>query len=154
MRSTVAESIRTPRHPPCAGSGRGPGRDLRKSSPDPIRCGVVVINWLLVAGVVALPLPALGLGVRGVGRRRGLAADDRASFVTLVVFRVLTLVLVLALSAVVLLSAVGATIRDLELPTMVYTFFGLDLLLGLTILLTFGRRDPRPARRRASPARR
>ncbi|MGY1602554.1 hypothetical protein [Geodermatophilus sp. SYSU D00815] len=112
----------------------------------------MLIELLLVAGVVALPLPALALGVRGVGRRRGLSADDRASIVVLVALRVLTLLLVVALSGVVLLSAVGAMVRDLELPSLVYTFFGLDLLLGLLILLTFGRRDRRPARRPANPA--
>jgi hypothetical protein len=112
----------------------------------------VVIEWLLVAGVVVLPLPALALGMRGVAHRRGMSADDRASFAVLLVLRVLTLLLVFALSGVVLLSAIGALIRDLELPTLVYTFFVLDLLLGALILLTFGRRDPRRARRSASPA--
>ncbi len=112
----------------------------------------MLINWLLVAGVAALPLPALALGVRGVSRRQGLSADDRASFVVLVVVRVLTLLVVFLLSAVTLLVAIGGMVRGLELPSMVYTFFGLDLLLGLTILLTFGRRDPRRVRRRATPA--
>jgi hypothetical protein len=113
----------------------------------------VLINWLLIAGVAVLPLPALVLGVRGVSLRPGLSADDRASFVLLVVLRVLTLLLVFALSAVVLLSAIGGMVRRLELPTMVYTFFVLDLLLASLIVLTFGRRDRRPARRPASPAR-
>ena len=117
-----------------------------------IRCGLVVIEWLLIAGVVVLPLPALALGVRGVGRRRGLSAEDRASFVLLVCLRVVVLLLVLALSGVVLLAAIGALVRDLELPSLVYTFFVLDLLLGALVLLTFGRRDRRPARRRANPA--
>jgi len=112
----------------------------------------VVIKALLVAGVLALPLPALALGMRGLTRRRGLSTDDRASFAALVALRVLTLLLVLALSAVVLLSAVGAMIRDLELPSLVYTFFVLDLLLATLILLTFGRRDRRPTRRPANPA--
>jgi hypothetical protein len=112
----------------------------------------VLIKSLLIAGVAVLPLPALVLGVRGAGRRRGLSTDDRASFVLLVVLRVLTLLLVFALSAVTLLSAIGALVRDLDLPSLVYTFFVLDLLLGALILLTFGRRDRRPARRPATPA--
>jgi hypothetical protein len=117
-----------------------------------IRCGLVLIKSLLIAGVLVLPLPALGLGLRGVGRHRGLSADDRAPFVMLVTLRVLILLLVFALSAVILLAAVGAIVRDLALPNLVYTFFGLDLLLGLLILLTFGRRDRRPARRPVNPA--
>jgi len=112
----------------------------------------VLVDWLLVVGVVVLPLPALALGVRGVSRRPGIPADDRASFVLLVTVRVVTLVLVFALSAVTLLAAIGALVRDLDLPSLVYTFFVLDLLIGALILLTFGRRDRRPARRRASPA--
>jgi hypothetical protein len=112
----------------------------------------VVVESLLVAGVVVLPLPALVVGVRGVGQRRGLSIDDRASFAVLVVLRVVTLLLVFALSAVVLLSAIGAMVRDLDLPTLVYTFFVLDLLLAALIVLTFGRRDRRRARRPASPA--
>jgi hypothetical protein len=112
----------------------------------------VVIELLLVAGVVVLPLPALVMGVRGVALRRGLSVDDRASFVVLVVLRVLSLLLVFALSGVVLLSAIGAMIRDLQLPTLVYTFFVLDLLFAALIVLTFGRRDRRRARRPASPA--
>jgi hypothetical protein len=67
---------------------------------------------------------------------------------------VLTLLLVLALSVVTLLACIGAIIRDLQLPNLVYVFFVLDLLLAAMILLTFGRRDRRPTRRRASPARR
>jgi hypothetical protein len=112
----------------------------------------VVVESLLIAGVVVLPLPALVVGVRGVRHRRGLSVDDRTSYAVLVVLRVLTLLLVFALSAVVLLSAIGALIRDLELPTLVYTFFVLDLLLAALILLTFGRRDRRRARRPATPA--
>jgi hypothetical protein len=112
----------------------------------------VVVESLLVAGVVVLPLPALVMGMRGVAQRRGLSVDDRASFAILLVLRIVTLLLVFALSGVVLLSAIGAMIRDLELPTLVYTFFVLDLLLAALIVLTFGRRDRRRARRPASPA--
>lgn len=112
----------------------------------------MLIKSLLIAGVLVLPLPALALGLPGIGRRRGLSAEDRASFVLLVILRVVTLLLVFALSGVVLLSAIGAMIRDLDLPSLVYTFFVLDLLLGALVLLTFGRRDRRPARRPANPA--
>jgi uncharacterized BrkB/YihY/UPF0761 family membrane protein len=101
---------------------------------------------------VVLPLPAFVMGVRGVRHRRGMSVDDRASYAVLVVLRVLTLLLVFALSGVVLLSAIGAWIRDLDLPSLVYTFFVLDLLLAALIMLTFGRADRRRARRPASPA--
>ena len=88
----------------------------------------MITTWLLVVGVVVLPLPAMTLGVRGVGRRRGLRAEDRTSFALLVAARLLVLLLVLALSGVVLLSAIGALVRHLDLPALVYTFFVLDLL--------------------------
>jgi hypothetical protein len=81
-----------------------------------------------------------------------MSVDDRVSYAVLIVLRVLTLLLVFALSGVVLLSAIGAWIRDLNLPTLVYTFFVLDLLLAALIMLTFGRPDRRRARRPASPA--
>jgi hypothetical protein len=74
--------------------------------------------------------------------------------VVLVTIRLLTWLLVLALSAVTLLSAVGAIVKNLALPDLVYVFFVLDLLLGTLVLLTFGRRDRRPVRRRGTPARR
>ncbi len=112
---------------------------------------------LIIAAVVLMPLPALGLGVRGLLRRSGYSvvdSGDRLSFAVLVVLRLLTLLLVFALSAVTLLSCAGALIRGLDLPNLVYVFFVLDLLLASLILLTFGRRERRPARRRASPARR
>jgi hypothetical protein len=123
-----------------------------------LRAGVdVLLKILLIAGVVLLALPALWLGFRGVGRRSGYSAvdpTDRASLVVLVVLRVLTLLLMLALSAVVLLAAVGALLKDVVMPDLVLVFFVLDLLLAALVLLTFGRRDRRPARRRATPARR
>lgn len=111
----------------------------------------------MIAGVLLVALPSLWLGVRGIPGRPGYDASDpadRASFVVLVVLRVLTLVLVLALSAAVLVSAVGALVRRVDMPLLVLLFFVLDLLLSALVLLTFGRRDRRPARRRASPARR
>jgi hypothetical protein len=115
----------------------------------------VLVQLLVAAGVVVLPLPALALGVRGLLRRPGLSHDERAdrvSFALLVTGRVLTLLLVSALSAVILVSVVGALIKGVELHGLVYVFFVLDLLLAMLILLTFGRPERRPARRRASPA--
>jgi hypothetical protein len=116
----------------------------------------VVLEAFLVAGVVVVALPALWLGVRGLTRRSGHyssdAGADRLSLVLLVTGRGLQLLLVLALSVVVLLSAVGAMVRDLELPSLVPVFFVLDLLLATLVLLTFGRRDRRRPRRRATPA--
>ncbi len=115
----------------------------------------MILQALLVAGVVLVALPALALGVRGLFRRSGYSAlepGDRASFAVLVALRLLTVLLVFALSGVTLVSCVGAMIKNLDLPNLVYVFFVLDLLLAALILLTFGRRDRRPARRRASPA--
>jgi hypothetical protein len=117
----------------------------------------VLLKVVMIAGVVLVALPALWLGIRGAGRRGGYSnADptDRASVVVLVLLRVLTLLFVFALSAVVLVSAVGALIKDVVMPDLVLVFFVLDLLLAALVLLTFGRRDRRPARRRANPARR
>ena len=117
----------------------------------------MLLKILMIAGVVLVALPALWLGIRGAGRRSGYSpADpgDRASIVVLVVLRGFTLLLLLALSAVVLVSAIGALVNDVVMPDLVLVFFVLDLLLAALVLLTFGRRDPRPARRRASPARR
>src|SRR3954468_17403798 len=111
MRSTVPHS--SGRRPLLPGAG-GPAAN-------PIRCGLVVVESLLVAGVVVLPLPALVMGVRGVADHPGLAVDHRTSFAVLVTLRALALLLVFALSGVVLLVAIGAMIRDLEPPTLVYT---------------------------------
>jgi hypothetical protein len=69
-----------------------------------------------------------------------------------VTLRLVTLVLVFLLSGITLLSAVGALVRSVDLHGMVYVFFVLDLLLGALVLLTFGRRERRRVRRRASPA--
>jgi hypothetical protein len=115
----------------------------------------VLVKSLVIAGVVLLPLPALVLGARGLLRRRGYSASepsDRASLILLITFRALTLLLVFALSALTLVSAGGALLKDVELHPAVYVFFVLDLLLAALILLTFGRRESRPVRRRASPA--
>jgi hypothetical protein len=116
----------------------------------------VVLELIMVVGVVLVALPALWLGFRGIAFRSGHyssdASADRASLVLLVTVRALVLLLVLALSAVTLVSAVGAAVRDLELPGLVPVFFLLDLLLATLVLLTFGRRARRRPRRRATPA--
>jgi hypothetical protein len=117
----------------------------------------VLVEVLIAVAVVLVPVPAFVVGCRGVFRRRGYSlidSGDRLSFTVLVGLRLLTLLLVFALSGVTLVSCVGAIIRDLDLPNLVYVFFILDLLLAALILVTFGRRERRPARRRANPARR
>ena len=115
----------------------------------------MLVDLLLAAGVVLFPVPALYLGARNLLKRPGLSREepaDRASFVMLVSLRALIWLLVFALSAVTLVSTVGALIRGVELHGLVYVFFVLDLLLALLIVLSFGRRDRRPARRPATPA--
>jgi hypothetical protein len=115
----------------------------------------VLVEVLIAVVVVVVALPAFALGCRGLLRRSGYSlvdSGDRLSFVVLVVLRLLTLLLVFALSAVTLVACIGAAIRELELPNLVYVFFILDLLLAALVLVTFGRRDRRPARRRANPA--
>ena len=115
----------------------------------------MLVQSLVIAGVVLLALPALVLGVRGAFRRPGYNAHipaDRASVVFLVTLRLLVLLLMFLLSTVTLLSAIGAMVKDVELHGLVYVFCVLDLLLAALVMLTFGRLDPRPARRRATPA--
>jgi hypothetical protein len=115
----------------------------------------VLVQLLVVLGVLAFPLPALYLGARNLLKRPGYSVDepaDRASFLMLVSLRTLTWLLVFALSLVTLVSAVGALVRGVELHGLVYVFFVLDLLLALLIVLSFGRRERRPVRRRATPA--
>ena len=122
---------------------------------EPIRSGLVLVSLLVAAGVVLFPLPALVLGGRGLLKRPGYDPDepaDRISYVLVVALRALVLLLVFALSAVILVSTIGAVIRDVYLHGMVYVFFVLDLLLALLVVLSFGRPDQRPSRRRASPA--
>jgi len=115
----------------------------------------VLVKLLVAVGVLVFPVPALVLGARGLLKRPGYSADepaDRASRILLIGLRALTLLLVLALSAVVLVSSIGAAVADVYLHGMVYVFFVLDLLLAALILLTFGRRERRRVRRRVSPA--
>ena len=115
----------------------------------------MLVDLLIAAGVVLFPLPALYLGVRSLLKRPGSARTSRptgrptscssrcAHSICLVVF---------ALSAVILVSTIGALIQDVELHGLVYVFFALDVLLALLIVLSFGRIERRPARRRATPA--
>ena len=115
----------------------------------------MLVDLLVIAGVVLFPLPALYLGARNLLKRPGLSVDepaDRASFIMLVSLRALICLLVFLLSAVTLVSTVGALVQGVELHGLVYVFFVLDLLLALLIVLSFGRRDRRPARRPATPA--
>ena len=115
----------------------------------------MLVSLLVAAGVMLFPLPALVLGARGLFRYPGYRPDepsDRASVIVMITLRALAWLLVFALSAVVLVSTIGAVIRDVDLHGLVYVFFGLDLLLALIIVLSFGRRERRPSRRRASPA--
>ncbi|TQN44234.1 hypothetical protein FHU33_3729 [Blastococcus colisei] len=115
----------------------------------------MLVKLLVALGVLVFPVPALVLGARGWLKRPGYSVDepaDRVSYVLLVALRALVLLLLLALSAVVLVSAVGAAVVDVQLHGMVYVFFGLDLLLALLVVLSFGRPARRPVRRRASPA--
>ena len=110
---------------------------------------------LLIAGVLLVGLPALVLGARGLFRHRGYVTDDpndRASVVVLVTLRALVLLVVLALAGITLVSCVGAWMKDVELHGMVYVFFVALLLLSAMVLVTFGRNERRPARRRATPA--
>ena len=112
----------------------------------------------MAAGVVVLPLPALVLGAARVRRRSGRSSiherTDRVELALLVLGRLLALLLLVALSAVTLLACVGGLVRGRSLPSLVYVFFVADLLVAALVLLTFGRRGRRPARRSASPARR
>jgi biotin transporter BioY len=116
----------------------------------------VVVEVLMIVGVVLLPLPALALGVRGLFRRTGRASiDDRADrleFALVVTGRLIGLLLLFALSGITLLSCIGGLIKDLRVPSLVYVFFVADLLVATLVVLTFGRRVRRPARRPASPA--
>jgi len=118
----------------------------------------VVIEVLLVVGVVALPLPALVLGALGLFRRTGRASTDeradRAELALLVLGRLIALTLLFLLSGVTLLACVGGLVKSLSVPSLVYVFFLADLLVATLVLLTFGRRVRRPARRPASPGRR
>jgi hypothetical protein len=114
----------------------------------------VLVNLLVAAGVMVFPIPALVLGARGLLKHPGYSAEepaDRVSYFLLVTLRSLVLLLVSALSAVILVSTIGASVRDVELHGLVYVFFALDVLLGLLIVVSFGRRDRRRVRRRASP---
>ena len=110
----------------------------------------------MIAGVLVVAAPALVRGALGLRHRSGHYSSDvtadRVSLVLLVAVRLLTLLLMAVLSLVVLVCAVGAIVQDLEMPSLVSVFFVLDLLLAALVVLTFGRRDRRRVRRRATPA--
>jgi hypothetical protein len=115
----------------------------------------VLVNLLIAAGVLLFPIPALVLGVRGLLKRAGYSADepaDRLSYILVVGLRALSLLLLFALSAVILVSTIGATVRNIELHGLVYVFFALDVLVALLVVFSFGRRDRRRVRRRVTPA--
>ena len=120
----------------------------------PIPWTIVVVKALMIAAVAILPLPALFLGARGAPGRRRITGEggDRVSRILLVALRVLVLLVVLALSGLCLVSLVGAIVKDVAMPGLVYVFFFLDLLLGALVLLTFGRRVRQRARRPVTPA--
>jgi hypothetical protein len=116
----------------------------------------VVIEVVMIVGVVLLPLPALLLGSRRLMRRIGRASiderTDRVELVLLVTGRLVGLLLLFGLSAITLLASIGGLIKHLSVPSLVYVFFVADLLVAALVVLTVGRRDRRPARRRASSA--
>ena len=142
--------------PRTLGAGLGTGPAWAAAGGRPIRCPFVVLELLMVAGVLLLAIPALVRGARGLRRRsryygRAVGAD-RVALVLVVAIQLLTLLLVAVLSLVVLVCAVGAIVRDLEMPGLVSVFFLLDLLLAALVVLTFGRPARRRVRRRATPA--
>jgi len=116
----------------------------------------VVIEVLMIVGVAVLPVPALALGARRLLARTGRASiDERTDLIELALLvpgRLIALLLLVLLSGITLLASIGAMIQDLRVPSLVYVFFVADLLVATLVMLTFGRRGPRPARRRASPA--
>jgi hypothetical protein len=131
------------------------GRRPNLPVPEPLPSSLVLVSLLVAAGVVLFPLPALVLGAQGLLKQPGYSRDepaDRVSHILVLSMRGLVLLLVFALSAVILVSTIGAAIKDVELHGMVYVFFGLDVLLALLVVLSFGRRARRPVRRRATPA--
>ena len=116
----------------------------------------MLVDILLAAVVALLALPALVLGARGLLRRTGRASiderTDRAELVLLVLGRLIALLLLSALSAITLLACIGGLVKGLRVPSLVYVFFLADLLVATLVVLTFGRRGQRPARRSTSPA--
>ncbi len=118
----------------------------------------MLVDIVLAVVVAALALPALFLGARGLlrrdGRFSGDPGTDRASVVVLLLGRVLALLLLLGSAGLTLLSTIGAAVKDVDLHGFVYVFFVLSVLLALLVLFTFGRRGPRRASPRATPARR
>lgn len=117
----------------------------------------MLIQILMAAGVVVLALPALVLGLRRLtrrGQRTLRPGGNRSEFAVVLLGRVLGLLLILLLSALVLVATIGALVQDLELPSLVYVFFVLDLLLAALVVLTSGGPRRRRGPRRGNPARR
>ncbi|WP_299954609.1 hypothetical protein [uncultured Modestobacter sp.] len=118
----------------------------------------MVIELLMVVGVVLVALPALVHGASRLLHRSGRASTDqradRVELVLVVLGRLVGLVLLLLLSAVTLVSCIGAIVQDVPVHSLVYVFFLTDLLVAILVLLTVGRLVRRPARRRGTPARR
>jgi hypothetical protein len=118
----------------------------------------VLLEVLMTVAVLAVPVPALVIGARGLLRRTGHpvagAPADRVEFGLIVAGRVLGLLLLVALSGITLLSCIGGMVKGVDVPSLVYVFCIADLLIGVLVLLTVGPRGRRPARRSATPARR
>src|SRR3954449_8203945 len=77
-------------------------RPLRGPRAGELPSQTVVLELLMIVGVLAFPLPALVLGLRGLLWRSGRASTDvradRVELVLLVLARVLALLLLFALS--------------------------------------------------------
>jgi hypothetical protein len=117
----------------------------------------VLLEVLMTVAVLAVPVPALVVGVRGLSRRSGrpiAQRSDRVEFGLVIAGRVLGLLLLFALSGITLLSCIGGLVKSVDVPSLVYVFCVADLLIGVLVLLTVGPRARRPVRRPASPARR
>ena len=111
----------------------------------------------MTVAVLAVPVPALVSGARGLLRRTGrpiAQRADRIEFGLVVAGRLLGLLLLVGLTGITLLSCIGGMIKGVDVPSLVYVFCIADLLIGVLVLLTVGPRARRPVRRPASPARR
>jgi hypothetical protein len=115
----------------------------------------VLLEVLMTIAVLAVPVPALVIGARGLLRRTGrpiATRADRTEFGLIVAGRALGLLLLFALSGITLLSCIGGLVKGVDVPSLVYVFCVADLLIGVLVLLTVGPRARRPVRRPATPA--
>ena len=115
----------------------------------------MLVNLLIAAGVLLFPLPALVLGARGLLKRPGYSADepaDRVSYIVLVTLRIVAPMVDTRTTADSANTATRSRTRSVQLHGLVYVFFALDVLLALVVVFSFGRRDRRRVRRRATPA--